>query len=110
MQVGQADHVRKTFAGLFGVPEGSAAAHLLCAQMNFSLSADRRLEVRLEAVNIFNHVNLGFPDSEVGVPGTPNPNAGRITETAFGNGDPQREFPVRLAICVLAATAVGCKA
>jgi outer membrane receptor protein involved in Fe transport len=52
----------------------------------------RRLEVRIEAVNIFNHVNLGFPDSEVGVPGTPNPNAGRITSTAFDNGDPQRNF------------------
>lgn len=51
-----------------------------------------RLEVRIEAVNIFNHVNLGFPDSEVGVPGTPNPNAGRITSTAFDNGDPQRNF------------------
>lgn len=59
---------------------------------NFTLSGDRRLEVRLEAVNIFNHVNLGFPDAEVGVPGTPNPNAGRISETAFGNGDPQRNF------------------
>jgi outer membrane receptor protein involved in Fe transport len=59
---------------------------------NFTLSGDTRLEVRLEAVNIFNHVNLGFPDSEVGVPGTPNPNAGRISETAFGNSDPQRNF------------------
>ena len=59
---------------------------------NFTLSGDRRLELRFEAVNIFNHVNLGFPDAEVGVPGTPNPNAGRISETAFGNGDPQRNF------------------
>ena len=33
---------------------------------------DEPLEIRIEAVNIFNHVNLGFPDSEVGVPGTPN--------------------------------------
>ena len=59
---------------------------------NFAISGDRRLEVRIEAVNIFNHVNLGFPDSEVGVPGTPNTNAGRITSTAFGNNDPQRNF------------------
>ena len=59
---------------------------------NFMVSGDRRLEIRLEAVNIFNHVNLGRPDAEVGVPGTPNPNAGRITETAFENGDPQRNF------------------
>jgi hypothetical protein len=59
---------------------------------NIPLTGERRLEVRFEAVNIFNHVNLGFPDAEVGVPGTPNPNAGRITETAFGNNDPQRNF------------------
>jgi len=59
---------------------------------NFSMPGDKRLEIRIEAVNIFNHVNLGFPDTEVGVPGTPNPNAGRITETAFGNADPQRNF------------------
>jgi Carboxypeptidase regulatory-like domain len=52
----------------------------------------QRLEIRIEAVNVLNHVNLGFPDSEVGVPGTPNPNAGRITSTAFDNGDPQRNF------------------
>jgi hypothetical protein len=59
---------------------------------HFAISGTRILEVRLEAVNIFNHVNLGFPDSEVGVPGTPNTNAGRITSTAFDNGDPQRNF------------------
>ena len=59
---------------------------------NFAISDTRRLEVRFEAVNIFNHVNLGFPDAEVGVPGTPNTNAGRITSTAFDNGDPQRNF------------------
>jgi len=59
---------------------------------NIIFSEGRRLEIRFEAVNIFNHVNLGFPDSEVGVPGTPNPNAGRITSTAFDNNDPQRNF------------------
>ena len=59
---------------------------------NFALSDARRIEVRFEAVNIFNHVNLANPDSEVGVPGTPNTNAGRINSTAFGNGDPQRNF------------------
>ncbi len=59
---------------------------------NIAFVGTSRLEIRIEAVNIFNHVNLGFPDSEVGVPGTPNPNAGRISETAFGNGDPQRNF------------------
>jgi hypothetical protein len=59
---------------------------------HFAVTATRRLEVRFEAVNIFNNVNLGFPDSEVGVPGTPNTNAGRITSTAFDNADPQRNF------------------
>ena len=28
----------------------------------------RRLEVRIESVNVFNHVNLGNPDSTIGVP------------------------------------------
>jgi hypothetical protein len=35
-------------------------------------------------------VNLGNPDGEIGVPGNDNPNAGRITSTAFGNSDLQR--------------------
>ena len=54
--------------------------------------AGRELELRLEVVNLFNHVNLGNPDSEVGVPGNPNSNAGRITSTAYFNGDPQRNW------------------
>jgi hypothetical protein len=65
---------------------------------NFALSDARRIEVRFEAVNIFNHVNLGNPDSEVGVPGTPHPNAGRINSTAFFNGDPQRNFQFGLRL------------
>jgi hypothetical protein len=58
----------------------------------FNFASDRTLEVRLEAVNLFNHVNLGNPDAEVGVPGNPNPNAGRINSTAYGGSDPQRNF------------------
>ena len=52
----------------------------------------------MEAVNLFNHVNLGLPDREVGVPGNDNPDAGRISETANFNRDPQRnlQFGVRL--------------
>jgi outer membrane receptor protein involved in Fe transport len=55
------------------------------------------LELRAEAVNVLNHVNLGDPDTEIGVPGNDNPNAGRITSTAFFNLDPQRawQFGVR---------------
>jgi hypothetical protein len=41
-------------------------------------------------VNLFNTINLGLPDAEVGVPGNPNPNAGRITSTDMG--DPMRNF------------------
>jgi hypothetical protein len=52
----------------------------------------RRLEVRLEAVNVLNHVNLGQPDSEIGIPGNPRPNAGRITSTAFFGTAPQRQL------------------
>ena len=48
----------------------------------------RRLEVRIESVNVFNHVNLGNPDSTIGVPGNDNPNAGKITGTA-GNYNPR---------------------
>lgn len=59
---------------------------------HFGLGGSRDLELRIEAVNLFNNVNLGNPDSEVGVPGNPNPNAGRITSTAFFNGDPQRNL------------------
>ncbi len=59
---------------------------------HFNLPEDRTIEIRIEAVNLFNHVNLANPDSEVGIPGNPNPNAGRITGTAFGGSDPQRNF------------------
>ena len=52
----------------------------------------RNLELRVEVVNLFNHVNLGNPDSEIGVPGNLNSNAGRINSTAYFNADPQRNW------------------
>jgi hypothetical protein len=60
--------------------------------------AERDIEIRIEVVNLFNHVNLGNPDSEVGVPGSPNTNAGRITSTAYFNAEPQRnlQFGIKL--------------
>jgi outer membrane receptor protein involved in Fe transport len=57
---------------------------------------ERALEVRIEAVNLFNTVNLGNPDSTVGVPGNDNPNAGRINSTAYFNADPMRNFQFAL--------------
>jgi outer membrane receptor protein involved in Fe transport len=59
---------------------------------HFRLGGTRDLEIRIEAVNLFNVVNLGYPDGTVGIPGNDNPNAGRITETAYFNADPQRNF------------------
>ncbi len=58
----------------------------------FVLANSHAVEFRAEAVNLFNHVNLGNPDSEIGVPGNNNPNAGRITSTAYFGADPQRNF------------------
>ena len=58
----------------------------------FRVANDQELEVRIESVNFLNHVNLGNPDSEIGVPGNINANAGRITSTAYGSTDPQRNF------------------
>jgi hypothetical protein len=63
---------------------------------HFRLSGARLLEVRVEAVNLFDNVNLGNPNSEVGVPGNNNADAGRINSTAYGNADPQRNFQFAL--------------
>jgi hypothetical protein len=58
---------------------------------------NRNLELRVEVVNLFNNVNLGNPDSEIGTATDPRTNAGRINSTAFGNADLQRnvQFGVR---------------
>ncbi len=63
---------------------------------HFRMSGSQMIELRLEAVNLFNHVNLGNPDSEVGVPGNNNTNAGRINSTAYFNADPQRNWQFAL--------------
>ncbi len=59
---------------------------------HFRMGASRDLEVRIEAVNLFNVVNLGNPDTEVGTLASPRPNAGRISSTAYGGLDPQRNL------------------
>jgi hypothetical protein len=62
----------------------------------FELGGSKMLELRVEAVNLLNHVNLGNPDSEVGSPGNPRTNAGRITNTAYFGADPQRNLQFAL--------------
>jgi hypothetical protein len=57
-----------------------------------TVGGTRALEFRIEAVNLFNNVNLGNPDSEIGSPGNDRPNAGRINSTAYFNADLQRNF------------------
>lgn len=57
-----------------------------------ALGGSRILEARIEAVNVFNTVNLGNPDAEIGVPGNPNPNAGWTHSTAFGGSALQRNL------------------
>jgi hypothetical protein len=54
--------------------------------------ASQDVELRIEAVNVFNHVNWGNPDAEIGVPSNPNPNAGKITQVANGGLDLQRNL------------------
>ena len=59
---------------------------------HFGIGGTKDIELRIEAVNLFNNVNLGNPDSEIGTPGNDRPNAGRINSTAYGNADLQRNF------------------
>jgi outer membrane receptor protein involved in Fe transport len=58
----------------------------------FQFSETKELEFRFEAVNLFNHVNLDLPDSNIGDPASPNANAGRITAVAYGQTDLMRNF------------------
>ncbi|MFL6215446.1 MAG: TonB-dependent receptor domain-containing protein [Blastocatellia bacterium] len=62
----------------------------------FRFTENKQLEFRIEVGNLFNHVNLGQPDADIGVPGNLNSNAGRITSSAYGNSDLQRNFQFAL--------------
>ena len=59
---------------------------------HFRFGNSNDLEIRIEAVNLFNVVNLGNPDTEVGTVTSARPNAGRISSTAYGGADPQRNI------------------
>jgi outer membrane receptor protein involved in Fe transport len=65
---------------------------------SFWFTEQTNLEFRFEVLNLFNTVNLGQPDAEIGIPGNLNPNAGRITSTAYFGQDPMRnvQFALRL--------------
>jgi hypothetical protein len=60
------------------------------------IGGTRLLQFRIEVVNLFNNVNLGNPDTEIGTPGNDRPNVGRINSTAYGNNDPQRNLQFAL--------------
>ena len=67
----------------------------------FRLAETKELEFRVESVNVFNHVNLGAPDSFVGSfdqTGKLNasPTLGRIFTTAFFGADPMRNLQFAL--------------
>jgi outer membrane receptor protein involved in Fe transport len=48
----------------------------------FKIKSDSTLEFRIEAQNVFNHINRGNPDAEIGVPGNNNTHAGFISGMA----------------------------
>jgi hypothetical protein len=62
----------------------------------FSITERVEGEFRIESVNLFNHVNLNNPDGNIGrFNGNtliPSGGAGVINSTAYGGGDPQRNF------------------
>jgi hypothetical protein len=61
----------------------------------FRVKGESNLELRIEAQNVFNHVNLGNPDDTIGVPGNLNPNAGFITGTAANAVQRNLQFVLR---------------
>jgi outer membrane receptor protein involved in Fe transport len=64
----------------------------------FGLTETMELEFRVEVVNLFNTVNLNFPDSFIGDPAHPASHAGVISNTAFDGNDPQRNFQFALKL------------
>jgi Carboxypeptidase regulatory-like domain/TonB dependent receptor len=61
----------------------------------FRLKAESYVELRLEAQNVFNHVDLDNPDAEIGVPGNLNSHAGFISGAAPNWNPRNLQFAVR---------------
>jgi len=61
----------------------------------FRLTGQSNVELRLEAQNVFNHVDLGNPDAEIGVPGNLNSHAGFISGTAANWNPRNLQFALR---------------
>jgi hypothetical protein len=61
----------------------------------FHFTQTTNLEFRVEVTNLFNHVVLGNPDTNIGVPGNDNPNAGKITSTASNWQSRRVQFAAR---------------
>ncbi len=61
----------------------------------FRLAGTANVEFRLEAQNVFNHVDLGNPDAEIGVPGNNNAHAGFISGTAANWNPRNLQFALR---------------
>ncbi len=60
----------------------------------FRFTEMKEPEFRSEAVNLFNHVNLGHPDSIIGNPASPNANAG-ASPARLRRLRPDEQLPVR---------------
>ena len=61
----------------------------------FRLGGQSNIELHVEAQNVFNHVDLGNPDAEIGVPGNLNSHAGFISGTAANWNPRNLQFAVR---------------
>jgi hypothetical protein len=64
----------------------------------FAVTEGARVQFRAEVFNLFNNVNLGQPDAEIGLSTNLNTNAGRITQTAYGGTDPMRSVQFALKV------------
>lgn len=66
---------------------------------NFKFTETTALEFRIEVQNLFNHVNLGLPDTNLGSVSSPNGNFGRISGTESSlDPNPQRNFQFALKL------------